>query len=692
MQYQVVNGLGWSELRPVQRLSTHAILDGANCVVLAPTAGGKTEAAFFPLLSQMEKEDWPPISVLYLAPIRALLNNQDARLHKLTALVGRRAGKWHGDVNAPARKRMIESPPDVLATTPESLEAMLLSTKVPARRLLAKVRAVVIDEVHAFAGDDRGAHLVALLERVTRIAEADVQRIGLSATVGDPERIVKWLSGSSLRPHRVVSPGGSRTPPHIAVDFVGSLDNAAVMVDQLYPGTRRLVFVDSRRRVEELGHRLSQRGVNVYLSHSSLALSERAAAEKAFEEGTNCVIVATSALELGIDVGDLDHVIQLDAPSTVSSCLQRMGRTGRRKGTRANCTFLATDEAALLQSAALVDLMGQGFVEPAAPSRWAPHVLAHQAIALAMQEQGVAAHDWWKWLEGCAAFSDVTEEQRSAVIRHMVSQDILVEADQRLALGARGEKLYGARNFLDLYAVFSTPQVIRVLHGQQEVGVVDAFFLQDRDRKTPSFVLGGRAWRILGVDWKAATCSVAPGEGGAYPSWFGQPVLLSRALCQAMRRVLVDDGIRPSWSKRAVTAIGEQRAAHGFLHDAPAPIIEDAKGKVKWWTFAGGRGNRVLASLLEAALGSRVVAANTTITFADGAAASIVAIREAIEKLASRGSLTWEDVAPFADAGGRARVSKFQPCLPPEIELELVAREVMDVEDAGAVLRGPRAD
>ena len=180
-----------------------------------------------------------------------------------------------------------------MAITPESLEAMLLSTREPAQRILAHVRAVVIDEVHAFVGDDRGAHLVSLLERTTRIAA---------------------------------------------------------------------------------GYRLAQRGVDVYLSHSSLALSVRAAAEHAFQEGSNCVIVATSALELGIDVGDLDHVIQIDAPNSVSSFLQRMGRIGRRVGTTANCTFLTTDSESLLRAAAIIDLFRQGYVEPARPKTWSPQV------------------------------------------------------------------------------------------------------------------------------------------------------------------------------------------------------------------------------------------------------------------------------------------------------------------------------
>ncbi|MFC4313005.1 DEAD/DEAH box helicase [Steroidobacter flavus] len=685
VRYQIVNGLGWSGLRPVQALSTQAILDGANCVVLAPTAGGKTEAAFLPLLSRMDVEDWRGVSVLYIAPIRALLNNQEARLSTLTGLIGRRAGKWHGDVKEAARRRMIDEPPDVLAITPESLEAMLLSTRTPARRLLATVRAVVIDEVHAFAGDDRGAHLVALLERITRIGQADIQRIGLSATVGDPEVIVSWLSGSSLRPQRVVDPGGARKAPELALDFVGTLDNAALLIDQLYPGTRRLVFVDSRRRVEELGHRLAQRGVEVYLSHSSLALSERASAERAFEEGTNCVIVATSALELGIDVGDLDHVIQIDAPSSVSSFLQRMGRTGRRAGSIANCTFLATDEDALVRAAAIIELFRSGYVEPARPATWVPHVLAHQAIALSMQERGSASHDWWSALEGCAAFGEVSVEERESIVRHMVASDILVEADARLALGARGEKLYGARNFLELYAVFSTPRVLRVMHGQMEVGVVDASFLEDTERKIPNFILAGRPWHIVGVDWRAGTCAVEPAREGSYPRWFGLPVSLDRSLCQAMRRVLCSRQNDASWSTRAVAALDAQRQLHAFLDEDPQPLEEEPDGRFRWWSFAGGAGNRVLAGLLELEIGERVSPSNTFITFSNGAAKSRAVIHRAIDALAAC-TLTWRDAIRLVDPSQRSRISKFQPCLPPAIEHGLIARETMSIEDANETL------
>lgn len=685
LQVQIVNQLGWTALRPVQEQTIEAVLDGDNCVVLAPTAGGKTEAALFPLLSRMDEQDWPAPSVLYLAPIRALLNNQEARLERLSGLIGRRAFKWHGDVGDSARARFVREPADILATTPESLEAMLMSRRVPGVELLRRVHAVVIDEVHAFAGDDRGAHLSALLERVVRLAGRDVQRIGLSATVGDPDVIARWLTGSSARPARVVRPGGQSAAPRIQLDYVGDLSNAALMIDRLYPGTRRLVFVDSRRRVEQLGDELHRRGVDVFVTHSSLSASEREAAERAFEEGQNCVIVATSALELGIDVGDLDHVLQVDCPATVSSFLQRMGRTGRRPGTRPSCTFLATSEDATLQAAALLRLHSQGYVEPAAPSDRAAHVLAHQVLALSIQEYGVPGREWWRWLDGAASFAGLSAGERAALLQHMIEQDILFVSDARLSLGRRGEKLYAGRNFMELYAVFSTPPVLRVVHGDREVGTVDAWFVQNDDRRPLAFVLAGRAWQVARVDWNRNTVLVRPAEVGAYPRWMGQPTLLSRPLCQAMRQVLLDAGEDAWWSKRVRAVIGDLRASYHFLQDSEAPLVSEPD-KMRWWTFGGGRANGLLAALLEAKLGEKVTANNLCVTFTLEAAKSDAAISEAIRALATPGELTWERARALASEVARGRVSKFQPCLPEALERDLLARSLLDVDGARLVL------
>ena len=196
VQHHVVNSLGWRELRPFQEEVIPGILAGQHMIVLAPTAGGKTEAAFLPIASRMLSEGWTGLSVLYICPIKALLNNLDVRLQRYCTLLGRRSALWHGDVTTTARRHVLRDPPDCLLTTPESLEVMLVSPNVDARGLFSNLRVVIVDEIHAFAGDDRGWHLLSVLQRITRLAGRELQRIGLSATVGNPEMLIDWLAGS----------------------------------------------------------------------------------------------------------------------------------------------------------------------------------------------------------------------------------------------------------------------------------------------------------------------------------------------------------------------------------------------------------------------------------------------------------------------------------------------------------------
>lgn len=186
--HHIVNTLGWRSLRPMQQQAVEPVVNGHDALLLAPTAGGKTEAACFPLLSAMEEQRWTGLSIVYVCPLKALLNNLLPRLETYTAWLGRGVALWHGDVTQPVRQRILRDPPDILLTTPESLESMLVSTKVDHERLFADLRAIVIDEVHAFAGDDRGWHLLAVLERLSKLACRPIQRVGLSATVGNPDR------------------------------------------------------------------------------------------------------------------------------------------------------------------------------------------------------------------------------------------------------------------------------------------------------------------------------------------------------------------------------------------------------------------------------------------------------------------------------------------------------------------------
>lgn len=687
LQYQIVNGLGFSELRPVQELAIPPVLEGKNCVVLAPTAGGKTEAAFFPLLSRMDAEDWRPVSVIYVSPLRALINNQEPRLAQYAELIGRRAFRWHGDVKTAERRAFINDPSDILLTTPESLEVMLMSRNVPARRLFRCLQAVVIDEIHAFVGDDRGGHLSAILERLSRYCENDVQRIGLSATVGNPDEIAAWTCGGSKRERVVVDPGGASADARVQLDYVANLENATKVIAELYPGTKRLVFVDSRRSVESIGRSLRDRGVEAFVIHSSLSFEERQRAERAFVEGEDCVIVATSALELGIDIGDLDHVFQIDAPRTVAAFLQRMGRTGRRPGTERNCIFLATEDDSLIQAAAIIRLFNRGFVEPIRPIRKAPHILAHQLLALAIQESGVPESDWWGWVSPASAFTELTSADRDELLTHMLSEGILGRDQGRLALGPRGERLYGWRNFLELYSVFSTSEEMTVLWGAEELGKLETNFVTQQDLAQLTFILGARTWRAVSVDLEHGVVRVEPVKDARDAQWQGQPALMHRELCEAIREVLTSRDEDACWTARARTRIASARADHEFLPREGSLLIEDAGGFI-FWTFAGGRANNLLAKVMESIVGDRVTAGNLAIKFRDEAAKSHARISDALRSLHQQGRPNLDDALHFAASCARARLSKFQPCLSERLEAKYLADLLTDPEGARQVVEG----
>lgn len=678
LQHAIVHDLGWRSLRPVQELTIDAVLDGCNPVVLAPTAGGKTEAAIFPLLSRILSDDLKPVAALYVCPIRALLNNQEERLRGYARMVGLEIFKWHGDVADSRKQRFRDAPAHILMTTPESLEVMMISARTDARALFAGLSAVIIDEVHAFAGDDRGAHLAALLERLVALGGRDVQRIGLSATVGNPLVIGEWLQGSSRRPFRLVDPPRTKADRALQVDLRADIGEAAAGIRQLARGKKSLVFVESRSKAEKVAHAVGGDSVEVFIHHSSVSRADRALAEEQFARGHNTAIVCTSTMELGIDVGDLDQVIQVDAPATVASFLQRLGRTGRRAGSRANCTFFCLSAESLLQSVALLRLAQAGWVEDVRPAAHAMHVLAHQVMALILQEGGLSRHKLLPWVEAAYPFSSIREERVQELVQTMIEREILYEADGLLSLGQRGEKLYGRRNFFELYAVFTAPPVMRVQHGKDDVGHIQATFVSMHDgSKGPlTFRLSGRAWEVALVDWSKGVLHVRPAGDGRVPSWLGLPGVLSTQLCQAMMDVLLREGEESAWLTRtAALELASMRESYsGVLEAGAAPLEEHGDG-VQWHTFAGGAVNRLLAAGLEAHTSKKWVAGNLSIRCKD------VPLPVANDAIRALPEANWERTAASAARDmARGLLSKFQPCLPEEAEDRLLAERLLDLE------------
>ncbi|MEV4529213.1 DEAD/DEAH box helicase [Streptosporangium sp. NPDC049304] len=650
--HHLVNTLGWPSLRPLQQQALGPLASGQDALLLAPTAGGKTEAAAFPLLSAMAAQHWTGISILYVCPIKALLNNLLPRLERYAEWLGRRVALWHGDVTSSRRAAILRDPPDILLTTPESLESMLVSTKVDHPVIFAGLRAVVVDEVHAFAGDDRGWHLLCVLERLTRIAGRPIQRVGLSATVGNPTELLAWLQGSSRgnRTGEVISPSGepsgnspdsiapsppthdpsasfgpSSSPPtchdslsvppggspaladpfggspggpppgDVELDHVGSVANAAKVIAALHRGEKRLVFCDSRQLVEELGTRLRTLGVTVFLSHASLSVEERRRAEHAFGEGRDCVIVATSTLELGIDVGDLDRVIQIDAPSTVASFLQRVGRTGRRPGSTRNCLFLALDEQGLLRASGLLRLWGRHWVEPVTPPPEPRHIVAQQFLALCLQEYRIGDRTWPEWWPGLEPFG----AEAAPILRHLVSAGFVDTDGGMLFIGPAAEKAFGHRHFMELTTVFTASPQFTVLHGRAEIGRVDPSLLCDHREGPRLLLLAGRSWQVTWIDWRRRRCFVEAAEHGGRARWQsgGLPRGTSFQLMQAIREVLLGATPPVRLTHRAVDALAGARERHlDVVHPGGSVIVRG--DDVRWWTWAGYRANLTLRSTL----------------------------------------------------------------------------------------------
>jgi ATP-dependent helicase Lhr and Lhr-like helicase len=602
LQHHIVNSLGWRTLRPHQEEAITPILEGDHVLVQAPTAGGKTEAAILPLLSRMLSEEWGQPSILYLCPIKALLNDLDVRLQRLANLLGRRVAVWHGDIGPSVRRRITREPPDILLATPESVEVMLVSRLVDHQRFFRSLRAVVVDEVHAFAGDDRGWHLLALLERVEYLSEHRLQRVALSATLANADELLDWLTTSSTAPKRVVAGDLSSTADvDVKVDYVGSLMNAAVVISRLHAGEKRLVFCDSRTQVEALATELRVHGVETFVSHSSLSRDERRRAETAFSQGSDCVIVATSTLELGIDVGDLDRVIQIDAPHSVAGFLQRLGRSGRRSGTRRNCLFLATTADALLRALGIVRLWTEGYVEPVIPPALPYHILGQQIIALALQESGIEKRVIDDQLHRFKSQSGCSQEASEDILLHMLNAGILFEDGGILAIGTEGEALYGRRHFLEVFSVFSTPPLFTVLHGNTELGQVhELTFLHPREGPV-HIALGGRAWKVTYVDWPRKRAYVEPGDAAGRSRWLGSGQGMRFALAQAIKRTLLEGPDVRFLSRRAEDALSRLREEFYWLEDGATTLIIDPEGISRWWTFAGEAFNSAVATLLREA-------------------------------------------------------------------------------------------
>ena len=606
---------GWQMLRGVQNAAGEAIFGGQDNVLLtASTASGKTEAAFFPILTLLAEDPPHSVGVLYIAPLKALINDQFGRLSELCAEADISVTRWHGDAPQPQKRKLLRKPRGVLQITPESLESLLINKHMEIPSLFGDLRFIVIDEIHSLLRGDRGLQTFCLIERICKLAGCDPRRIGLSATIGDPEAAGQFLAAGSGRPTVIPRFEGGREVWRLSMEH---FFNTAPQADEGRPdlpdtpvpepptdtapkaadpgigyifehtrGKKCLVFTNSREECEAVCQSLRQyceanhEPDRFLIHHGNLSASYRESAEEEMKDDDSLLSVcATATLELGIDIGKLERAFQIDAPFTVSGFLQRMGRTGRR-GDPAEMWFVMREDHPepralmpemipwyLIQGIALIQLyIEERFVEPPRTGRLPFSLLYHQTMSTLASCGEMTPAELASRVLPLAPFHRVTQQDYRTLLRHLIGIDHISQTENGgLIVGLTGERIVNNYKF---YAVFQENVEYSVRAGSEELGTIV---------KPPptgeKIAIAGRVWLVEEVDHKKREvyCTLVKGN---IPAYFGDVAGdIHTHILERMYRVLAEQQNYPYLMRHAVCRLAEARQTFAKAGIAGSPLV-----------------------------------------------------------------------------------------------------------------------
>jgi ATP-dependent helicase Lhr and Lhr-like helicase len=638
----------WTELRAVQIEACKVIFDtDAHLLVVAGTASGKTEAAFLPVLTLLHENPSSTIGALYIGPIKALINDQFERLNDLLREADIPVCHWHGDVSQSHKMKLLKNPQGILQITPESLESLLINKHNDLVRLFGDLRFVIIDEIHAFMGSERGCQILCQLARLARVTQRQPRRIGLSATLGDYSLAEEWLRSGTDK--LVMTPkieGGKRqirlAVEHFYVSETNRQDEPALQegfppqatgvakdaergkeereggisaydryIFNLSKSRKCLIFANNKSQTESVIACLRQvAGVEgypdiYYVHHGSISASLRQAAEAAMRElNQPAVTAATLTLELGIDIGYLERVIQLESPFSVASFLQRLGRTGRR-GEAADMRFVCVEEEVskeaslpeqipwqLLQCIAIIQLyLEERWIEPIKPLKYPLSLLYHQTMSVLVATGEVSPAALAKQVLSLPTFAAISQEDFKFLLRYLIDIDHIHLTEQgKLIIGLAGEKVVGRFQF---YAVFPDNQEYVVKQGTTEIGSIVM--------PSPvghSFALAGKSWEVVDVDFKRKVILVKPVEGKASIYWRGGSGIIHTRILQRMRQVLFEDVEYTYLQKNALKRLQLVRELARNTRLDKRNILQLEKGKCWIFPWMGTVAYRTLERLL----------------------------------------------------------------------------------------------
>jgi len=527
---------GFSTPTEPQRRAIPTLAAGHDALVIAPTGTGKTETAMLPVFDALAENPTKGFGALYITPLRALNRDMQERLDWWGETLGVDVAVRHGDTTQYQRTKQADDPPDVLITTPESVQAMLTGSKL--RNALTDVQHVIVDEVHELAASKRGAQLSVALERVRELAD-DFQTIGLSATVGDPEEVGRFLTGdrgcdivevdvASKLELDVLEPDVTDEDSALGNELMTSPTMAShirTILDIVDENDSTLIFVNTRQSAEALGSRFKKLEANIGVHHGSLSKEARIDVEESFKAGELDALLCTSSMELGIDVGRIDHVIQYQSPREVARILQRVGRAGHRRDMTSRGTIITgtaddTNEALAIARRAL-----DGDVEDARIHHGSLDVVANQTVGLVMDQSEVRCRTAYRIITRAYPYRDLDEATYRSVIQELHRNHIIYLNEAEDTISKSGGTFSYYYSNLSMIPDEETYGVKDVASGRQ-IGTLDEKFVLNFAEPGATFIQRGDMWRVASVDDDEASVEVTPIEDptGEVPSWVGQEI------------------------------------------------------------------------------------------------------------------------------------------------------------------------
>lgn len=596
-----VRDKGWESFRPIQEAAIRRIMSNDNHYILASrTASGKTEAAFLPILSKVNFND-SGVKVLYLSPLIALINDQFMRVEDLCKDMEIVVTKWHGEANRSLKEKLVKDPQGIVLMTPESLEAMFVNKPYNVKQLFSRLNYVVIDEIHSFIGSDRGVQLKSLLSRLQDINESAFSVVGLSATLGDfaeakkftgdPEKTVV-LRDNATKELDAEFRYFKETPVLLPLDFL----------KDLYKETRDhkvLIFPNSRGKAEEIAVsllKISERvggHANYFSHHSSVDKQVREYVEEFAKSKIrrNFTIACTSTLELGIDIGSVDQVVQVEAAHSIASLIQRVGRSGRTEGVKSSLLLYATEPWSLLQSLASWLLYLEGFIEPPQINDFPYDILVHQTLSITKGHSGIAKTELARQLKHNYSFSAIPAQEIDEIIEHLIQNDLLEQLRHEVIIGVSGEKVVNSREF---YSVFQTTEYYKVTNAGNGIGQIPFSPVVVEDE---NILLAARIWKIKYIDHDSKKIEVIPAHDGKKPLFFGGSGDVHPRIREKMLAILYSKEVYPVLNEASALEIDQFRkdfavyALQDVLTERPFKI---GLNECILYSFNGTRINRTL--------------------------------------------------------------------------------------------------